>query len=195
MDCSRPGLPVHHQLPEFTQTHVHWVTDAIQPSYPLGPCFRIRSSIVFLLWSEWWSPSCPQYAETISPNVMRVEMGPLEGNHFMKMSTHDGISDLVRRDRRDLSLCSLSLLHEDILRRLVSVNQKEGSHQNHTMLAPWPRTSCLQIVKNIDCLRNQSLKFSYSSLNSLRRLIRSKPASLSVFQDGMILIYWKVLKN
>ena len=29
MDCSRPGLPVHHQLPEFTQTHVHWVTDAI----------------------------------------------------------------------------------------------------------------------------------------------------------------------
>ena len=32
MDCSTPGLPVHHQLPEFTQTHVHWVGDAIQPS-------------------------------------------------------------------------------------------------------------------------------------------------------------------
>ena len=35
MDCSTPGLPVHHQLPEFTQTHVHWVCDAIQPSHPL----------------------------------------------------------------------------------------------------------------------------------------------------------------
>ena len=35
MDCSTPGLPVHHQLPEFTQTHVHWVGDAIQPSHPL----------------------------------------------------------------------------------------------------------------------------------------------------------------
>ena len=35
MHCSMPGLPVHHQLPEFTQTHVHWVTDAIQPSHPL----------------------------------------------------------------------------------------------------------------------------------------------------------------
>ena len=34
MDCSTPGLPVYHQLPEFTRTHVHWVGDAIQPSHP-----------------------------------------------------------------------------------------------------------------------------------------------------------------
>ena len=36
MNCSTPGFPVHHQLPEFTQTHVHWVSDAIQPSHPLS---------------------------------------------------------------------------------------------------------------------------------------------------------------
>ena len=36
MDCSTPGLPVHHQLPEFTQTHAHWVGDATQPSHPLS---------------------------------------------------------------------------------------------------------------------------------------------------------------
>ena len=35
MDCSTPGLPVYHQLPELAQTQVHWVGDAIQPSYPL----------------------------------------------------------------------------------------------------------------------------------------------------------------
>ena len=35
MNSSMPGLPVHHQLLEFTQTHVHWVSDAIQPSHPL----------------------------------------------------------------------------------------------------------------------------------------------------------------
>ena len=34
MNCSTPGLPVHHQLPEFTQTHIHRVSDAIQPSHP-----------------------------------------------------------------------------------------------------------------------------------------------------------------
>ena len=33
---STPGLPVHHQLPEFTQTHVHWIADVIQPSHPLS---------------------------------------------------------------------------------------------------------------------------------------------------------------
>ena len=45
MDCSTPDLPVHHQLPEFTQTHVHWVSDAIQPSHPLSspspPAFNL----------------------------------------------------------------------------------------------------------------------------------------------------------
>ena len=36
MNCSMPGLPVYHQLPEFTQTHIHRVSDAIQPSHPLS---------------------------------------------------------------------------------------------------------------------------------------------------------------
>ena len=35
MNHSTPGLPIHHQLPESTQTHIHWVSDAIQPSHPL----------------------------------------------------------------------------------------------------------------------------------------------------------------
>ena len=37
MDCSTPGFPVLHHLPELAQTHVHWVNDAIQPSHPLSP--------------------------------------------------------------------------------------------------------------------------------------------------------------
>ena len=36
MDCSTPDFPVHHQIPELAQTHVHWVSDAIQPSHPLS---------------------------------------------------------------------------------------------------------------------------------------------------------------
>ena len=39
MDCSTPSLPVHHHLLEFTQPHVHWVGDAIQPSHPLSSPF------------------------------------------------------------------------------------------------------------------------------------------------------------
>ena len=44
MDCSMPGLPVHHQLPELTQTHIHQVGDAIQSSHPLlspSPAFNL----------------------------------------------------------------------------------------------------------------------------------------------------------
>ena len=45
MDCSTPGFPVHHQLLKLTQTHVHWVSDAIQLSYPLSspspPAFNL----------------------------------------------------------------------------------------------------------------------------------------------------------
>ena len=48
MDCSTPGLPIHHQLPEFPQTHVHWVGDAIQPSHPLSsplpPAFNLSQN-------------------------------------------------------------------------------------------------------------------------------------------------------
>ena len=51
MDCSTPGLPVHHQLPEFTQTHVHRVGDAIQSSHPLSspspPSFNLSQFRVF----------------------------------------------------------------------------------------------------------------------------------------------------
>ena len=44
MDCSTPGFPVLHYLPEFAQTHVHWVGDAVQPSHPLSsrsPAFSL----------------------------------------------------------------------------------------------------------------------------------------------------------
>ena len=54
MDCSKPGLPVHHQLPEFTQTHVHWVGDVIQSSHPLSspspPAFNISQHQGLFKW-------------------------------------------------------------------------------------------------------------------------------------------------
>ena len=54
MDCSTPGLSVHHQLPEFTQTHVHRVGDAIQPSHPLSspspPALNLSQHQGLLQW-------------------------------------------------------------------------------------------------------------------------------------------------
>jgi len=54
MDCSTPGLPVHHQLPEFTQTHAHWVGDVIQLSHPLSspslPAFNLSQHQGLFKW-------------------------------------------------------------------------------------------------------------------------------------------------
>ena len=54
MDCSMPGFPVHHQFPEPTQTHVHWVGDAIQPSHPLSspslPAFHLSQHQGLFQW-------------------------------------------------------------------------------------------------------------------------------------------------
>ena len=66
MDHSTPGLPVHHQLPESTQTHVHWISDAIQPSYPpssplllpsIFPSIGVFSneSALSIKWPKYWS--------------------------------------------------------------------------------------------------------------------------------------------
>ena len=74
MDCSTPGLPVHQQLPKFTQTHVHWISDAIQPSHPLSspspPAFNLaqhpglsNESLLHIRWPKYWS-----FSFNISPS-------------------------------------------------------------------------------------------------------------------------------
>jgi len=73
MDCSTPGLPVHRQLSKFTQTHVHWVGDAIQPSHPLSspsPAFSLfQHQGLFqwvsscIRWPRYWS-----FSFSISPS-------------------------------------------------------------------------------------------------------------------------------
>ena len=73
-DCSTPGLPVHHQLSDLSQTHVHWVSDAIQTSHPLSslllppstfPSIRVFSneSAVHIRWPKIWS-----FSFNISPS-------------------------------------------------------------------------------------------------------------------------------
>ena len=76
MDCSTPGLPIHHPILELTQTHVHWVSDAFQPSHPLlshplilspsiFPSIRIFSneSALHIRWPTYWS-----FSFNISPS-------------------------------------------------------------------------------------------------------------------------------
>ena len=82
-DCSTPGLPIHHQLLELTQTHVHRVGDAIQSSHPLSspspptsifPSIRVFSneSALRIRWPKYWS-----FSFSISPSNEYSELIPL----------------------------------------------------------------------------------------------------------------------
>ena len=87
MDYRTPGLPVHHQLPEFIQTHVHWVGDAIQPSHPLlsrsPPAFSLSQHQILCKWVS----SSHQVAEVLEFQLQyqsfqwtpRTEIQPVQG--------------------------------------------------------------------------------------------------------------------
>ena len=89
MNRSTPGLPVHHQLPEFTQTHVHRVSDAIQPSHPLSfpsplapnpsqnQSFSYESNLP-MRWPKYWSFSLSIIPSTEIPGLISFRMDWLD---------------------------------------------------------------------------------------------------------------------
>src|SRR5574340_1144274 len=89
MNQSMAGLPVHHQLPEFTQTHVHQVGDAIQPSHPLPspfpsapipPSIRVSSneSTLRMRWPKYWSFSFSIIPSKEHPGLISFRMDWLD---------------------------------------------------------------------------------------------------------------------
>ena len=111
MDCSTPGFPVLHHLPELAQTHVHWVGDAIQPSHPLSslllppsifPSIRVFSneSVLHIRWPKYWSFSFSispsnEYSGLISFRMDWLDLLSVQGtlknlfqHHSSKASTH-----------------------------------------------------------------------------------------------------------
>ena len=84
MDCNKPGFPVLHYLPEFAETHVHWVGEAIQPSYPLSspspPAFSLsqhqglfHESVLHIRWPKY----CSFSFNTFQFNIIRNLIIPL----------------------------------------------------------------------------------------------------------------------
>ena len=71
MDCIKPGFPVHHQLPELAQTHVHQVGDAIQPSHPLSspsPAFNLSLQSGSFPVSQFFASRGQRFSFKISPS-------------------------------------------------------------------------------------------------------------------------------
>ena len=98
MDCSTLGLPVHHQLPEFTQTHVHWVSDAIQPSHPLSspslPAFNFSQH-----GQSYWSfniSTSNEYSGLISFRMDWVPLLAVQGTVKSLLQHHSSKASVLR---------------------------------------------------------------------------------------------------
>ena len=113
MNCSTPGLPVHHHLPEFTQTHVHQVSDAIQPSHPLlspfppapnPPSIRVFSneSILCMRWPKFWSFSftiipSKEHPGLISYRMDWLDLLAVQGTLKSLLQHHRSKASILRR--------------------------------------------------------------------------------------------------
>ena len=89
MNHNMPGLLVHHQLPEFTQTYIHWISDAIQPSHllsspsppaPIPPSIRVFSneSTLHMRWPKYWSFSLSISPSNEHPGLISFRMDWLD---------------------------------------------------------------------------------------------------------------------
>ena len=78
MDCSTPGVPVHHQLPELAQTHVHQTGDAIQPSHPLSipfsSCLQSSPASQSLPMSQFYTPGGQRIGASASASVLPMNI-------------------------------------------------------------------------------------------------------------------------
>ena len=113
MDCSTPGFAVHHQLLELAQTHVHRVSDAIQPSYPLSsllfppsifPSIRVFSSelVLHIRWPKNWSFSfnispSSEYSGLISFRMDWLDLLEAQGTLKSLLQHHNSKASILRR--------------------------------------------------------------------------------------------------
>ena len=113
MDCSMPGFPVHYQLPEFTQTHVHWVSDAIQPSHPLSspspPAFSLSQHQGLFKWVS----SLHQVAKVLEFQLQHLSFQWYSGLISFKMDWFDllGVQGTLKNLLQHHSSKALILRH------------------------------------------------------------------------------------
>ena len=123
MNVSTPGLPVHHQLPEFTQTHVHRVSDTIQPSHPLWspspPAPNPSQHQVFssestlhMWWPKYWSLSFSISPSNEHPGLISFRMDWLD-----LLAVQGTLKSLLQHHSSKPSIlqCSVELLHSATL--------------------------------------------------------------------------------
>ena len=119
MDCSTPGLPVHHQLPKFTQTHVHWVGDAIQPSCPLSspspPAFNLFQHQCPFLISQFFASGGQSIGASASASVLLMNTQDWSPLGYTGWISRDSQESSPTPQFKSINSSALSFLHSPTL--------------------------------------------------------------------------------
>ena len=114
MNCSMPDFPVYHQLPESTQTHAHWVGDAIQPSHPLSssapPALNVSQQQGLFKWVSC-SHHVPKYWSfniNISPSNEYSELISFRVDSFDLLAVRGTLKNLLQHHNWKASILQLS---------------------------------------------------------------------------------------
>ena len=139
-DCSMPDFPVLHYLPQFAQTHVLWVDDAIQPSHPLPPLLLLRSvfpsirvfsseSALCIRWPKYWSFS---FSISLSNEYSRLISFRIDWFNLLACSPRDSQESFPAPQFKSISSSALSLIYG-----LTSLSQPYMTTGNTIALTIW----------------------------------------------------------
>ena len=209
IDCSTPGLPVHHQLLEFTQTHVLWVGDAIQPSHllssPSPPNFSLsqhqglfNESVLHIKWPKDWSFSFSispfnEYSRLISFKMDWLDLLTVQGTLKSLLQHHSSKVSIFQHSA--FFMVQLSHLYMTTgktiaLTRWTFVNQVMSLLFNmlsRLVIAFLPRSKCL-------ISRLQSLSVVILEPPKMKSLtVSTVSPSIShevMGPDAMIFVFW-----
>ena len=168
MECSMPGFPVLHHLPELAQTHIHWVSDAIQPSLPPSspcpPAFNLSQHQVFcnklalhIRWPKYWS-----FRFSISPSKEYSAMISFRTDWFDLLAVLGTLKSILQHHSSKASLLQCSAFF------MVQL-----SHPYMTTGKTIALTICTFVSKVISLPFNALSKFVIAFLPKRKRLLIS----------------------
>ena len=178
MDCSTPGLPVHHQLLEPTQTHVHRVGNAIQPSHPLSspspPAFSLsqhqgvfkNESVLPIRWPKYWS-----FSFNISPSNEYSELISFRMDWLDLLAVQGTLKSLLQHHSSKAPILGTQL-----------------SSQSNSHIHTWPLEKTTALTRRTFVGKVMSLLFNMLSRLVITFLPRSKRLFISWLQSPSAVI-------
>ena len=195
MDCSISGFPVRHQLLELAQTHIHWVSDTIQPSYPLSspssPAFSLSSfrvfsneSVLCIRWPKYWNfsfsiSSSNEYSGLISFRIDWFDLLAVQGTLKSLLEHHSSKPSIPQRSAffkvqlshpymttgKTIALTSQTFVSKVMSLPLKMLSKMEKEMATHSSTLAW-EIPCTEEPGRLQSMGSQRVRHDWGTTHS-----------------------------